>query len=247
LKFAPNKPVIGATTLHFESLQSSNDYAIELLSKSNPIEGTVISTDFQTHGKGQRNHIWQSEAQKNLLLSIILYPRHLGADKQFYLSMMTACALTSFLETFLPAERLKIKWPNDLYIEDRKIGGILIQNNLKGALIHSTVLGIGLNINQKTFDSSLPNPTSLSLETAQEYKLADLKPVIYQKLESMYDLLNKGNFEAIKTTYESSLYQRGLKSRVKYREGEVKAVILGVEPDGKLIVNVQGRIEKLIH
>ena len=115
--------LIGQTIFHFQTIDSTNDHALKMIAKSNPIEGTVISTDFQVAGRGQRSHIWQSAPKKNLLLSIILYPHFINADKQFYLSMITANSLISVLKTVLEPEKLSIKWPNDIYFDDKKLGG----------------------------------------------------------------------------------------------------------------------------
>lgn len=218
-----------------------------MLAKSNPIDGTVISADFQTRGKGQRDHNWQSEANKNLLLSIILYPPQLTAEDQFYISMMTTNAITSFLQTFLPPERLWIKWPNDLYVDDKKLGGILIQNNLKGINIESSVLGIGLNINQNQFDPKLPNPTSLSSETGLTYELDQMKPALLRKLDEAYRLLISREFQLIKKQYETRLYRKGRLSKINTSSGIVEGTILGIETDGRLLVNIDGKLKKITH
>jgi len=247
LNSSPHKQIIACSSIQLDSIDSTNDFALKLIAKSTPNEGTVISADFQTHGKGQRDNIWQSPPKENLLFSVILYPPELSASNQFYLSMMTSSAIISFLKTFLAPERLSIKWPNDLYFDDKKIGGILIQNNLKGFSIESTVIGIGININQRIFDPKLPNPTSLSLLQNKTFDLEQLKTVLYEKLDLEYQKLRSSSFSSIKASYESVLYNKGIISTVNCNSGQIKGTIIGVEADGRLLLNIDGKIKKLSH
>jgi len=242
-----NTQIIGRKLIHYEQLQSTNDHALKLIAKSNPIEGTVISTDFQSSGKGQRNNIWQSEPSENLLFSIILYPSFLSVSKQFYLSMFTVNAITSLLETVLDPKKLFIKWPNDIYYENRKLGGILIQNNLKGENIESSVIGIGLNVNQKSFDPILPNPSSILIEKNNALNLKELLTNLLHHLDKNYLLLINNSLNQIKEKYESHLFQKGVKSRIKIRGKWVDGVILGIEEDGRIVINEEGRIKKFYH
>ena len=247
MKSSHHEQIIGQSIIHLDSVESTNDYALKLIAKSNPINGTVISSDFQTHGKGQRDKNWQSIKKMNLLLSVILFPVYLTAGKQFYLSMMTSTALISFFETFFNRERLSIKWPNDIYIDDKKICGILIQNNIKGQTIDSTVIGIGINVNQKSFHPSLPNPTSLSSETDLDYDLEDLKSILFNHLNKQLFLLNHDSLSTLKENYESRLYKKGRISRISFKDGTIEGTILGVEPDGRLLVNAGGALKRLVH
>jgi BirA family biotin operon repressor/biotin-[acetyl-CoA-carboxylase] ligase len=161
--------------------------------------------------------------------------------------MFTANAVTSFLQTLLPPERLRIKWPNDLYFDDKKIGGILIHNNLKKERIDSTVIGIGLNIQQTCFDPRLPNPTSLTLETGKIYHLNPLKLSLYQSLNEFYHLLITKDFRSLKQFYESNLYHKGLETIIHVRSGKYSGIILGIEADGRLRMNIGEKIVKLTH
>ncbi|MCB0573965.1 MAG: biotin--[acetyl-CoA-carboxylase] ligase, partial [Saprospiraceae bacterium] len=181
-----NTLFIGKVYHRFDQLPSTNDHAAELIAKSTPPEGTVIRAASQTAGRGQFGSRWESAAGKNLTLSVILYPDWLEAGAQFHLSMATALALHDTVYSIVqnlpdesllkagepstvyrlpstvhrPPSTVKIKWPNDLYLGDRKAAGILIQNSLSGAHLQSSILGIGLNVNQPEFDPSLPNPGS---------------------------------------------------------------------------------------
>ncbi|HAY71465.1 MAG TPA: biotin--[acetyl-CoA-carboxylase] ligase, partial [Saprospirales bacterium] len=143
--------IIGSHRIYLESINSTSTFAQELLSKSNPNEGTVISAGYQTSGKGQGSNKWQSEADKNILLSFILYPKFLKASKQFYLSIFVANAIVNWLDKIIPEQPVRIKWPNDIYVGHQKLGGILIQNTLKADAIEHAVIGIGLNVMQQQF------------------------------------------------------------------------------------------------
>ena len=137
-----DSPFYGAKHYHLSEIDSTNNYALNLLSKSTPAEGTTISADFQTHGRGQYGRDWLSESTKNLLSSIILYPDFLPANEQFSLSKAVSLAVRNCINSFLPSKEIRIKWPNDIYCDDKKIAGILIQNLLTGNKINVSVIGI---------------------------------------------------------------------------------------------------------
>src|SRR5687768_14177982 len=134
---------IGKNVIELDSIDSTNSYSKELIIKEKPIEGTIITAREQLSGRGQMGNSWNAEAGKNLTLSIILYPDFLDADKQFYLNIAVCLAVKDFCESVL-GDEIKIKWPNDVYHRDKKLGGILIENTIKGSQIASAVVGIGI-------------------------------------------------------------------------------------------------------
>lgn len=239
--------IIGSHRIYLESIDSTNTFAQELLSKSNPIEGTVISAGFQTAGKGQANNIWQSEAGKNLLMSFILYPHFLKPTKQFYLSMFSANAVISYLREVLPQHEVRIKWPNDIYVGFQKLGGMLIVNTLKVDKIEHSVVGIGLNINQKVFDSNLPNPISLSLLTGQDHTLESTMNGLLSFLDKYYQMLINGHYVRLKTEFEENMLYRGENAVISTAEGLKEGMVLGIAEDGKIIMNLCGVVRKLAH
>ena len=135
----------------------------QLIKNTEVAEGTVVLAKEQTSGRGQVNNTWESSYGDNLLMSIVLYPEFLHAGNQFLLSKFVSLAIVDFLSYYL--ENVTIKWPNDIYVGNKKIAGVLIENSLRGAFISSSVVGIGLNVNQTEFSSSIPNPTSLKNES----------------------------------------------------------------------------------
>ena len=131
-----------------DELESTNNYAKQLVSDKVE-EGTVVLAQFQSKGRGQQGNYWESETGKNLLFSLILYPDFLEAEFQFSLSMLVSLAIVSVLDE--ETDEVQIKWPNDIYVGKLKIAGILIENTIKGSKLGSTIVGVGLNLNQEMF------------------------------------------------------------------------------------------------
>lgn len=238
----PNTLFVGKVYYRFDELRSTNDHAAELVAKSKPPEGTVVRTDSQTAGRGQYGSRWESAAGKNLTISVIFYPAWLEAQAQFYLSMAVALALhdsvhrlPDFGKPSAGEPPTAIKWPNDLYLGDRKAGGILIQNTLSGQFLQSSVVGIGLNINQLEFDSSLPNPTSLGLESGAPFDLETVCDSLLECLERRYLQLKSGHRADIKAEYEGRLYRLGVPARYARADGTAfTGTIRSVGSDGRL-------------
>ena len=224
----------------FDELPSTNDYAAELIAKSTPPEGTVVRAATQTAGRGQYGSRWESTPGLNLLLSVIYHPSWLETGAQFYLSMAVALSLHDTVHRLSstvhpPSSTVKIKWPNDLYLGDRKAGGILIQNTLSGPFLQSSVVGIGLNVNQSEFDASLPNPTSLALAFGRNFDLELVSDKLLECLEQRYLQLKSGRREAIKGEYERHLYLLNVPAQFARADGSVfTGTIRGVGTDGLL-------------
>jgi BirA family biotin operon repressor/biotin-[acetyl-CoA-carboxylase] ligase len=231
-----NTLFVGNVYHHFDELSSTNDWAMEMIAKSKPPEGTVVRADSQTVGRGQFGSRWVSEPGKNLLLSIILYPNWLPVNKQFYLSMAIALAVNDVVQH----PDSTVKWPNDIYLGNHKTAGILLQNSLLGIWMQSSVVGIGLNVNQIQFDPILPNPTSLSAYFGHEFDLDMLMQQLFKCVEFRYLQLKSGRFEDIKYAYESVLFRRQKPSLfVKKSDRSIfEGTVLGVNEAGLLNVDV---------
>lgn len=229
--------------MEFPELPSTNLFALELLSKSKPIEGTVISVSYQTDGRGQIGSKWLGEPGKNIALSVILYPFFLKAVQQFSLSQAIALAVRDWAQAIL-GKPVHLKWPNDLYIGDRKAGGILIQNSIMGTSLQSSVVGIGVNVNQEFFDDTLPNPTSLKIEAdGHEFDLEMLKNLLFQHLEQRYLQLKIGQLDVLAAAYRECLYGLGVSKLFQLQDGATfRGVITGTTPAGLLcILNEAGK------
>lgn len=247
-----NTLFIGKVYLQFDELPSTNDYALELLAKSKPPEGIVIRAASQSAGRGQFGSQWESQVGKNLLISIILYPNWLPASEQFRLSEATALAVWETINHALSSEKpakalpkVRIKWPNDLCIGNRKAGGILIQNSIKGERLESTVIGIGLNINQLEFPEALPNATSLARTSGLTFDPDAVAERLFACLERRYLQLKQGQSEAIRTDYHAHLLGLGAVRSFARPDGtRFQGIIQGVAADGHLLLEGPNGIEQ---
>lgn len=235
---------------HFKNIDSTNSYLQNLLDKGEDVADNVVITDFQTSGKGQGKNVWQSEDGKNLLFSIALDMSFLKAEDQFLLTQMVSVAMINVLKNYLPEENLFIKWPNDIYFNNKKIAGILIKNEIKGIMLGTSIIGIGLNVNQTSFDESLPNPISMKMITGKDYDLEMLLNEICNKLsqqttvnrqQASSNLINSTfNFQFspfnFQHLYTDKLYRYNQWAFYEH-EGELKEMMItGYDRFGRLIL-----------
>ncbi|MFN8297455.1 MAG: biotin--[acetyl-CoA-carboxylase] ligase [Chitinophagales bacterium] len=238
-----NTLFIGKNTIELERIESTNSYAKNLLNEGRPVEGTLVWAHEQTAGRGQMGNTWQSEGQKNLTVSFILYPDFLSADKQFFLNMAVSLAVKDCCEDFL-TEEIRIKWPNDIYCGDKKLGGILIENSLSGSTLQSTVIGIGLNVNQTAFAADVPNPTSLQVATGKPFSVQQVLERLCVYLEKYYLQLRQLHFNFLDRAYTDALYRYQQTHEFKKGEQVFKGEINGVGKDGRLIIHSQGKEQR---
>lgn len=205
-KFQPSARFLGKKTVYLPSCHSTNDIASEMIQRDEASEGTVIITSNQTAGRGQRGNTWEARPGENLTLSIIFEPTFLAASSQFALNLAISLGVYEFFREWLD-EDLVIKWPNDLLVSCRKLGGVLIENTLTGYQLSYAVVGIGLNINQTEFQ--VPMATSLRKETGQPYPfdLEMLYDRLLVRLETEYQRLRAGQFVELKARYLSRLFR----------------------------------------
>lgn len=231
---------IGKKLLYLPTCQSTNDEAADLLRLGEGLEGTVVITDYQTAGRGQRGNQWLAQAGENFTLSLILRPNFLLVTQQFYLNIAISLGIHEFFASFLD-EHLKIKWPNDLYFENQKLGGVLIENTIQRGRIESTVIGMGLNINQIEFEHS--RATSLRRLTLKSYALDELLPDLLVHLEKNYLLLRNGHYGLLKMRYLQHLFR--YQEIHLFRRGDVsfRGMIVGVTDTGLLAVQIDNRLE----
>jgi BirA family biotin operon repressor/biotin-[acetyl-CoA-carboxylase] ligase len=187
----------------------------------------VVWADFQTAGRGQGSNRWESERGKNLLFSMLLHPYGVRAHRQFRISMAISLAICKALGQHIG--HLSIKWPNDIYWRDGKIGGILIENTLQGNSVKDCIIGIGLNVNQRVFLSNAPNPVSLWQISEQE---TDCEQLLHDILEAFQDYLGKYNNDE----YLSMLYRRKGFHPYSDKDGPFMAELVDVEDSGHLLL-----------
>ena len=221
--------------IHISETNSTNSYLQTLCSKQQEVaEFTTVVADFQTSGRGQRGNSWESEPGKNLLFSFVLFPEFLEARRQFLISQVMSLAIKEELDSY--TDDISIKWPNDIYWKNKKICGMLIENDLMGRTIRQSISGIGINVNQEAFHSSAPNPVSLQQITGKQYEIFGILRNIMLRVQSYYELLRNDDTEFIANRYEKALFRKEGMHRYKDPDGEFFARIVCVEPEGRLIL-----------
>ncbi|MDE7386576.1 MAG: biotin--[acetyl-CoA-carboxylase] ligase [Muribaculaceae bacterium] len=199
--------------------------------------GTVVVTDCQSAGRGQRGNSWEAEPGANLTFSVLLRPEGIDASTQYAVSEAVALAIVESLDELVPdAARLAIKWPNDIYYDDRKICGILIENTLTGMAVNRSIAGIGININQTRFVSDAPNPVSLSMLTGETYELRPLLDrVVTRVLDRVAGVATTAGRCDTAADYMARLWRRdGLHPYLLPDGTRFDAAIEGVAPTGHL-------------
>lgn len=222
--------------IRLEETTSTNSYLRGLVGKEPLPEGSVVVTEYQTAGRGQVGNTWESEIGKNLMFSVILYPDFLPANRQFLISQIAALSVKETLDEYV--DDIKVKWPNDIYWRDRKICGMLIENDLSGRELYCSVLGIGININQQEFLSDAPNPVSLVQITGQEYDRAEVLNKFQKHLYERYIDLIREKEDDIRNDYMAALYRGSGFYPYRDEKGLFEASIKGIELTGHLILEL---------
>jgi BirA family transcriptional regulator, biotin operon repressor / biotin---[acetyl-CoA-carboxylase] ligase len=238
---------IGLPFAELQSVDSTNNYARQQIHAGLAQHGMAIFAHEQLSGKGQRGKGWSSEKGVNIILSIVINPQPLLLTQQFMLSACVAVAVHDLFIKYAGADT-KIKWPNDLYWQDRKAGGVLIESVVgsRESGVGSqesgvgswewAIVGIGININQTAFPSELPNPVSLKQITGKNFDTVELAKELCELLNKNFDELVNEGFEKIYAAYLADLYK--INSTVKFKKDNrlFEAMIRSVSPSGKLIV-----------
>jgi BirA family transcriptional regulator, biotin operon repressor / biotin---[acetyl-CoA-carboxylase] ligase len=232
----------GQNLIFLKSVDSTNSYAAELLRQNKQQEGTVVCSFNQTSGRGQRGNFWQVEPNKNATFSVIYYPVFLKPDEQFMLTKAISVGLaglvTELLNCIEKKYKVNIKWPNDIYVDEKKIAGILIENTLADGFIKSSIIGIGLNVNQTVF-SDISNATSLAQLSGENYHLENVVEKSCKYIEALYLQLKAGKIESINKEYLNYLYQLGEVKKYVLSDGtDIQGKITGVSKEGYLQISL---------
>lgn len=198
-------------------------------------EMVIAVADYQTAGKGQGTHTWESEAGKNLLFSIKVHPRWVPVRQQFLLSMAEALALKDALDSYV--DGITLKWPNDVYWNDKKISGTLIETSVDSCGIKSCIFGTGVNVNQIRFLSDAPNPVSLCQILGHEVDRDELLGKIVSAFEKYYELLRRADYMDVSGIYHLALYRRKGFHRYEDVDGVFEGAFVEVEDDGHLVLH----------
>ncbi|OQX81117.1 MAG: biotin--[acetyl-CoA-carboxylase] ligase [Bacteroidetes bacterium 4484_276] len=238
------KHLVNNSLLEFENVGSTNKVAAKILAAGKPVEGTVIITQFQSQGVGLGTNTWESQPGKNLLMSLILYPTFLEPARQFLLHKISSLAVMDTVRVLTQTEEITIKWPNDIYAGNKKIAGTLTNNIIAGNLIKSSVVGIGLNINQVTFSENLPNPVSMKMITGKTFEVKKVLNLLCEKIDHYYDLLKNNQVQLIDDLYLKSLLNYQVDANYKTGDEVFSGRIFNVSEYGKLQIMHGSRLRE---
>ncbi len=234
-KFFAKPILLGKKLVFLPQCHSTNDELSKLVRNESAHEGTVVYTDHQIKGKGQRGNKWLDEPGKNLLCSVLLQPHNLQIDKQYYLNIVVGLAVTDVIKMLLPAKVVKLKWPNDVYVDSQKIAGILIENNIKGNKIEWSISGIGINVNQH---SGLPTTaTSLIIESDMTTDRLMLMEEIIAAIEYWNRKLVESKYHEILSCYYELLYWKDEPHSFYGNSKKFDGIIRGIDRSGRLIID----------
>ncbi|MEZ5046597.1 MAG: biotin--[acetyl-CoA-carboxylase] ligase [Chitinophagaceae bacterium] len=239
------KSIFGDHIIELNEIDSTNNYAMQLINEGMAENGMIIRADMQTHGKGQHGNNWISERRSNLLMSAIIEIEGLSIEKQFLFNAFTSVAIAEMLMQQYDMKEVSIKWPNDIYADKQKIAGILIENSIRGNQWTHAIIGIGLNINQKGFED-MNRATSMYMKTKQLYKVSQVMKVLIKYLNQSFQLLLQEpeqlliNFNQLLLYYEKEiLYKK------KYET--YKGILQGVDEWGHLKITGDGKTHLFKH
>lgn len=217
--------------LYTDESASTNTLATKI-DRSTPF---IIAAHTQTSGRGQRGNYWESEPHKNLTFSLVVSPENITMAEQFYISKCISNAIIKSLSLY--DIEAKVKWPNDIYVGDKKICGILIENNVSGSFrIIKSIIGVGINVNQEIFLSDAPNPISMKIITGKEIDLHTLLSSLAELFETELKNITDDNFDNTDGFYIENLYRFGVYAKYKDETGAFYGKIIAVEPTGELII-----------
>jgi BirA family biotin operon repressor/biotin-[acetyl-CoA-carboxylase] ligase len=220
--------------IHLSETDSTNTYLKNLIHQQDVDEFTTVLAEYQRSGRGQEGNSWESERNENLLFSFVLYPDFCEANKQFYISQAISLGVKSALSDYTPD--ISIKWPNDIYWKEKKICGMLIENELYGSKISQSIAGIGININQKVFRSNAPNPVSLYQITHKRYDTQDVLINVIAHIKEYYRFFMNNDGEKVAELYFDSLFRKDGFHHYRDCDGDFWASITHILPVGTLIL-----------
>lgn len=236
---------LGEVLIELSEIDSTNNYAMRLINEGMAEHGMTIRSDFQTTGKGQHGNSWQAEERKNLLFTTILDTKGFQLQDQFLLNAFACLSVADYLMTNAGIRNVTIKWPNDIYAENKKIAGILIENIIRGSTWTHAIIGIGLNVNQ-TYFPDMHWATSMQLETGKTVKINLLMRELLKSMNIYYKKF-QSNPLSLLPLYNALLY-RITKEMTFMRNHEMhKGVVMGVDTSGFLKMSVDGTIKSFKH
>ena len=230
--------------INISSVGSTNSHAMELIGDGKLTEGDIFLTNNQKNGKGQGDNVWESEPNSNITLSIVLQPHFVEPANQFVLTQIVSLAIVDTINSYLISinskVELRIKWPNDIYIDNCKIAGILFQNYIVGNKISYSIAGIGININQLAFTSGAKNPISLIHHINNPVSLDEFLDRLLNNINNRYELIKiNGDFIGLQNEYLGFLYRYKVWAKYSTKKSEFIGKIIDIDVFGRLLVEMQ--------
>ena len=227
---------VGRSHVHLDDVDSTNSELQRRLKTDALPEGFLITTSYQSSGRGYAGNRWEAERGVNVLMSLLLKPTFLPVRKQFYLNQVLSLAVHDAFANDLKKTRFKIKWPNDLVYEGKKICGMLIETQVSGDVIQNAVCGVGFNLDQNLFSPDV-KATSLCLETGKTHDVSKAVARLCESIEVRYLQLLKGKVEQLQVDYMQRLYRLETFEDYKIFGKKMQGKIVGLNPEGKLVLD----------
>lgn len=236
--------ITDAPIIELDTIDSTNNYAMRLIDADTAQPGLTVTAREQTQGKGQRGRVWQDSAGQSLLMSIIVEPVH-GLERQFLFNVAATVAIAEVLQKKCENCDVRIKWPNDIIVNDKKAGGVLIENVIRGSRWAYSIIGFGLNVLQESMPDELPYATSLFIENRQRF---DLRALRFDLRKDILQHIYNGADDDLMHRYNQYLYRRGQMQTFNDEQTEWQALVNGVTPDGQLVVQLtDGSMQRYTH
>tara|TARA_B110000977_G_scaffold51772_1_gene70409 strand:+ start:54748 stop:55494 length:747 start_codon:yes stop_codon:yes gene_type:complete len=235
-----NTLIIGHKIIRLDNVNSTNSFLSENLNDSSFFEGVVVVANAQTQGRGQGENLWHSNSGDNLLFSVLLQPK-CDLIYQFYLNQFIAVSICQTLKQF--GLDCQIKWPNDILVNKKKIAGILIENKIQGRMLHSSIVGVGLNVNQSDFPDQLINPTSMKLLLKDSIDINQVLETLIVQLEKHYFQFKRNELNVINENYQSLLFKRNEKAYFIIKGKRVETIIREVNKQGEIVLEIDNELK----
>jgi BirA family biotin operon repressor/biotin-[acetyl-CoA-carboxylase] ligase len=245
-KIIPNLHYVGKELIFLPSCRSTNSYIKDLLRQKEIVDGTVVIAHAQTAGRGQIDSKWEANAGENITLSILLNPP-LDLSNQYLLNMAVACGVHSCIQHFIKNKTLQvcIKWPNDLMIDDKKVSGILIENSIRNNRIGSSIIGIGINVNQISF--TIPHASSLKNVLHQSITLEEVYQILLIELDKYLSLLLNNRSDDVFDYYNNHIYLKNKLIKIQQANSVFWGSIKSVGTDGRIQINCEGELKSFLN
>lgn len=236
--------ITDAPIIELDTIDSTNNYAMRLIDADTAQPGLTVTAREQTQGKGQRGRVWQDSAGQSLLMSIIVEPVH-GLERQFLFNVAATVAIAEVLQKKCENCDVRIKWPNDIIVNDKKAGGVLIENVIRGSKWAYSIIGLGLNVLQESMPDELPYATSLFIENRQPF---DLRSLRFDLRKDILQHIYTDGDDDLMRQYNQYLYRRGQMQTFSDDTGTWEGLVTGVTPEGQLVVQLtDGSMQRYTH